>query len=48
MRAAARVWGMDFGAVLAFGAARQCNTALLAAVLPSVEGALVAAYQPDE
>lgn len=42
------VIGLDFGAVLAFAAARGCAIPLLTDVLPAIEDAVVAGHAPAE
>lgn len=42
-----QVFGLDFGAVMAVAAARGAPIDLLADILPDVEPAVVAHYQPQ-
>ncbi len=41
-------YGLDFGAVLALGAARAADMALLAEVLPTIEQVMLAALRGEE
>jgi len=45
---AGRVYGLDFGAVLAFAAARGVTSPLLTDALPEIEPLVVAHFQPED